>query len=98
MKYLKMFENFDNNKPVIDALNDIIDCVKSGKKLSSELNGETLIDLHDNCDGKDVRTILKAASDIISDEIKGTVVDLSTIQQLDTKKIESLIDVLQNKK
>ena len=98
MKYLKMFENFDNNKPVIDALNDIIDCVKSGKKLSSKLNGGTLRDLHDKCDGEDVRTILKAASDIISDEIKGTVVDLRTIQQLDTKKIESLIDVLQNKK
>lgn len=92
-----MFENFDNNKPVIDALNDIIDCVKSGKKLSSKLNGGTLIDLHDKCDG-DVRTILKAASDIISDEIEGTVVDLRTIQQLDTKKIQSLIDVLQNKK
>ena len=93
-----MFENFDNNKPVIDALNDIIDCIKSGKKLSSKLNGGTLIDLHDNCDGEDVRTILKAASDIISDEIEGTVVDLITIQQLDTKKIQSLIDVLKNKK
>lgn len=96
MKYLKMFENFDNNKPVIDALNDIIDCIKSDKKLSSKLNGGTLIDLHDNCDVEDVRTILKTAADIISDEIEGTQVDLKHLHQLDIENIESLIDVLQN--
>lgn len=96
MKYLKLFENFDNNKPVIDALNDIIVCIKSGKKLSSKLNGGTLIDLHDTCEIEDVQSVLKAAADIVADEIEGTVVDLKNIQQLDTEKLQSLIDVLQN--
>jgi hypothetical protein len=98
MKYLKMFENFDNNKPVIDALKDIISCVETGKKLSSKLNGGTLIDLHDKCESEDVRTILKASSDIISDEIEGTQIDLKHISQLNVENIKSLIDVLQNKK
>lgn len=98
MKYLKLFENFDNNKPVIDALEVIASCVEEKEKLSSKLNGGTLIDLHDMCDIEDVREILKAAEEVISTEIGGTGVDLDNLQQLNPEKIRSLIDVLQNKK
>jgi hypothetical protein len=98
MKYLKLFENFDNNKPVIDALKVIASCVEGGEKLSSKLNGRTLMDLHDMCDIEDVREILKAAEEVISTEIGGTGVDLGNLQQLNPEKIRSLIDVLQNKK
>ena len=32
MKYLKLFENFNDNKPVVSALKDILSCINSGKK------------------------------------------------------------------
>ena len=58
MKHLRLFEDFkdkfEDNKPVVSALKKILSCVKSGKELSSKLNGGTLIDLHDKCSDKKV--------------------------------------------
>ena len=98
MNRIKLFENFDTNKPVIDALNDILHCVMGQKKISSKLNGSTLIDLYDNCEISDVKEVFLKASEVVGEEVEGTLVDLDHIEEFDPEKIESLIDVLKNQK
>jgi hypothetical protein len=93
MKHLKLFENFEDNKPVISTLKKILSCVKSGKELSSKLNGGTVIDLHDKCSDKKVMNFLKKASDIILKEEQGKKVDLS--KSFDKNKLEALIEILE---
>lgn len=98
MNRIKLFENFDTNKPVIDALNDILHCVMGQKKISSKLNGSTLMDLYDNCEISDVKEVFLKASEVVGEEVEGTLVDLDHIEEFDPEKIESLIDVLKNQK
>lgn len=93
MKYLKLFENFDDNKPVINALKDILSCIKTGKKITSKLNGGTLMDLHDNCEDPQVMDFLSKAAEIASQEYTGTQIDLKT--QFDASELEGLIRILE---
>jgi hypothetical protein len=92
MKYLKLFENFEDNKPVIEALETILSLVKSGKRLSSKLNGGTVMDLHDGCSDPQVMEILANAVDVISQELEGTKVDASHF--IDTNELEGMIRIL----
>jgi hypothetical protein len=92
MKYLKLFENFEDNKPVIEALETILSLVKSGKKLSSKLNGGTVMDLHDECSDPQIMNILANAVDVISKEIQGTEVKSSDF--IDVNELEGLIEIL----
>jgi hypothetical protein len=92
MKYLKLFENFEDNQPVIETLETILSLVKSGKRLSSKLNGGTVMDLHDGCDDPQVMEILSNAVDVISQEIEGTKVDASHF--IDTDELEGLVRIL----
>ena len=93
MKYLKLFENFNDNKPVINALKDILSCIKTSKKITSKLNGGTIMDLHDNCDDEQVMNFLSKAAEIAGEEIQGTQIDLKT--QFDEKELEGLIRILE---
>jgi hypothetical protein len=93
MKYLKLFENFNDNKPVIDALEDILSCIKTGTRITSKLNGGKLMDLHDNCDDEQVMNFLSKAAEIAGQEIQGTQVDLKT--QFDANELEGLIRILE---
>ena len=92
MKYLKLFENFEDNKPVIEALETILSLIKSGKKLSSKLNGGTVMDLHDGCSDPQVMEILTNAVDVISQELEGTKVDAS--QFIDVDELEGIVRIL----
>jgi alpha-L-arabinofuranosidase len=100
MKHLRLFEDFkgkfEDNKPVVSALKKILSCLKSGKELSSKLNGGTLIDLHDKCSDKKVMMILKKAADIILKEEQGKKVDLS--KSFDEDKLNAIITVLDPQK
>lgn len=93
MKYLKLFENFDDNKEVVDTLKKILNCIKNGKKITSVLNGGTIIDLHDNCSDEEVMKFLSKAAEIAGEEIQGTQVDLKT--QFDANELEGLITKLE---
>jgi hypothetical protein len=93
MKYLKLFENFNDNKPVVSALKDILSCINSGKKITSKLNGGTIMDLHDNCDDEQVMGFLAKAAEIVGEEIQGTQIDLKT--QFDANELEGLIRILE---
>jgi hypothetical protein len=97
MKYLKLFENFVDNKEVIDALKKILNCIKNGKKITSVLNGGTLMDLHDNCGeeniGERVKSVLLKAADIASEEYQGTKVSLKDV--LDGNELNGLIKELE---
>ena len=93
MKHLKLFENFEDNKPVITALQKILSCVKSGKKITSQLNGGSIMDLHDKCDDPEVMEILLKAVEIASDEIQGTKVNLTDF--FEVKELEGLIEILE---
>ena len=92
MKHLKLFENFEDNEPVIKTLETILSLVKSGKRLSSKLNGGTVMDLHDRCSDPQVMEILMNAVDVISHEIEGTTVKASDF--IDTDELEGLIRIL----
>lgn len=102
MKYLKLFksfesrlrvfENFDDNKAVIDALKKILACVKSNKPISSVLNASNLIDMHDKCSDEDVMHFLSTASEIAGEEVIGKKGDLS---QIDVNKLEATITLLE---
>jgi hypothetical protein len=92
MKHLKLFENFDDNEPVIKTLETILSLVKSNKRLSSKLNGGTVMDLHDRCSDPQVMEILMNAVDVISHEIEGTTVKASDF--IDTDELEGLIRIL----
>ena len=93
MRYLKLFENFDDNKEVVDALKKILNCIKNGKKITSVLNGGTLMDLHDNCSDEQVMNFLLKASEVAEEEIQGTQVDLKN--QFDANELEGLIRILE---
>jgi hypothetical protein len=93
MRYLKLFENFNDNKPVVSALKDILSCINSGKKITSKLNGGTIMDLHDNCDDEQVMNFLAKAAEIAGEEIQGTQIDLKT--QFDKNELEGLIRILE---
>lgn len=93
MKYLKLFENFDDNKPVVDALKTIYSCIKNGTKISSEINGGKLMDLHDSCEVPQVQDFLKKAAEVTSEEIQGTIVDLKDM--FDINELEGLIRILE---
>jgi hypothetical protein len=92
MKYLKLFENFEDNKPVIETLETILSLVKSGKRLSSKLNGGTVMDLHDGCSDPQIMEILANAVDVISQELEGTKVDAS--QFIDVDELEGIVRIL----
>ena len=92
MKYLKLFENFNDNEPVIETLETILSLVKSGKRLSSKLNGGSVMDLHDKCDDSQVMKILANVVDVISQEIEGSVVKASDF--IDINELEGLIRIL----
>ncbi len=92
MKHLKLFENFEDNQPVIKTLETILSLVKSGKRLSSKLNGGTVMDLHDRCSDPQVMEILMNAVDVISHEIEGTTIKTSDF--IDTDELEGLIRIL----
>jgi len=92
MKYLKLFENFDDNKAVIDALKKILSCVKGNKPISSVLNASNLIDMHDKCSDEDVMYFLSTASEIAGEEVIGNKGDLS---QIDANKLEATITLLE---
>jgi len=92
MKYLKLFENFNDNEPVVKTLETILKLVKSGKRLSSELNGGTVMDIHDKCDDPQIMEILANAVDIISQELEGTQVKASDF--IDVNELEGLIRIL----
>lgn len=89
MKYLKLFESFDDNKEVVDTLKDILSCIKSSKRITSKLNGGTLMDLHDKCSDTEVMDILSKAAEIAGEEAQGTTVDLKT--QFDVNEIEKVL-------
>lgn len=92
MKYLKLFENFNDNKPVIDALEDILSCINTGKRITSKLNGGKLMDLHDKCDDPQVQSFLLQASEIAGEEAQGTKVTLSEV--FDKDELEGIIRIL----
>lgn len=92
MKYLKLFENFNDNKPVIDALEDILSCVNNGKRITSKLNGGKLMDLHDRCDDSQVMEFLAKAAEVVGEEVQGTIVPLKDI--FDSNELEGLIRIL----
>jgi len=93
MRYLKFFESFDDNKEVVDALKKILKCIKGGKKITSELNGGTLMDLHDKCEDTQVQEFLIKAVEVASEEIEGTIVTLTDI--FDANELEGLIRILE---
>lgn len=92
MKYLKLFENFEDNQPVIETLETILSLVKSGKRLSSKLNGGTVMDLHDGCSDPQVMEILANAVDVISQELEGTKVDATHF--IDVDELEGIVRIL----
>ena len=92
MKYLKLFENFEDNQPVIETLETILSLVKSGKRLSSQLNGGSVMDLHDECSDPQVMEILANTVDVISQEVEGTQVKTSDF--IDVNELEGLIRIL----
>lgn len=92
MKYLKLFEKFEDNKEVVDTLQKILNCVKSNKSLSSVLNGSNVMDIHDKCSDEQVMEFLSKAVDIISEEILGNKVDLKS--KIDANELEGVIRIL----
>lgn len=93
MKHLKLFENFDDNKEVVDVLKKILSCIKTGKSISSKINGGTIMDLHDRCTDTQVMYFLSKAAEVVDFEIQGTQVTLS--QMFDENKLEGLIKILE---
>ena len=93
MRYLKQFESFDDNKEVIDALKKIHRCAINDKSITSELNGGTLMDLHDKCEDPQVQQFLIQASEIAQKELEGTKVSLKDI--IDVNELEGLIRILE---
>jgi hypothetical protein len=93
MKHLKLFENFDDNKEVVDALKKILSCIKTGKRITSELNGGTIMDLHDKCSDTQVMDFLSKAAEVVNYEIQGTQVPLK--QFFDEDELEGLIRILE---
>jgi len=77
MKYLKFFENFDDNKIVISTLKDILSCVKTNKPLS-KLNVAKIMDIHDQCSDEKVMSYLIKAADARLEEAIGKAVDLKS--------------------
>ena len=94
MRYLKLFEKFDDNKEVVDTLKKILICVKTGKKITSKINGGTAIDLHDRCSDEKVIEVLSKTVEVIDKEIQGTQVHLKSI--FDVNELEGLIQVLED--
>ena len=94
MRYLKLFEKFDDNKEVVDTLKKIIICVKTGEKITSKINGGTAIDLHDRCSDEKVIEVLSKTVEVIDKEIQGTQVHLKSI--FDVNELEGLIQVLED--
>jgi len=92
MRYLKLFENFEDNKEVVNTLQKILTCVKSNKSLTSELNGGTIMDLHDKCSDEQVMDFLSKAADAIGEELSGTKVDLKS--KFDANELEGVIRIL----
>lgn len=93
MKYLKLFESFDDNKPVINELKKILNCTKTGKSIISELNGGTLMDLHDKCDDPQVQEFLFKAAEIAGQEAGGIKVNPKDF--FDSNELEGLIRILE---
>jgi hypothetical protein len=92
MKHLKLFESFEDNKEVIETLETILSLTKSDKRLSSKLNGGTVMDLHDKCSDPQVMEILVNAVDVISQEIEGTKIKASDF--IDVTELEGIIRIL----
>jgi hypothetical protein len=99
MKHLKLFENFDDNKEVVDALKKILDCVTNKKSISSEIEGPTLMDLQSKCSNEDVMLFLTKAAEITQEEYKGEVVpfweEKLVDMYIDKNKLKALIEKLE---
>jgi hypothetical protein len=93
MKHLKLFENFEDNKEVVNALKKIHSCINSGKSIISQLNGGTLMDLHDKCDDPQVQEFLIKAAEVAAEETQGTKVELKDIFDID--ELNGLIRILE---
>ena len=61
MKYLKLFESFDDNKEVVISLKKIHQCIETGAAITSELNAGDLVELHDKCEDPEVKEFLLGA-------------------------------------
>jgi hypothetical protein len=92
MKYLKFFENFDDNKIVISTLKDILSCVKTNKPLS-KLNVAKIMDIHDQCSDEKVMSYLIKAADARLEEAIGKAVDLKS--KFDVNDLDALIKMLE---
>lgn len=88
-----LFESFDDNKEVVDALKKILSCTKSGKSITSTLNGGAIMDLHDKCDDPQVQEFLVKAAEIAGEELEGTKVNLKDF--FDINELEGLIRILE---
>ncbi len=93
MRYLKFFENFDDNKVVISTLKDILSCVKTNKPLSSKLNGTKIMDIHDQCSDEKIMGYLIKAADVTLEEASGKMVDLKS--KFDVNDLDALIKMLE---
>lgn len=93
MRYLKFFENFDDNEVVISTLKDILSCVKTNKPLSSKLNGAKIMDIHDQCSDEKVMSYLIKVADVTLEEASGKVVDLKS--KFDVNDLDALIKMLE---
>ena len=93
MRYLKFFENFDDNEVVISTLKDILSCVKTNKPLSSKLNGAKIMDIHDQCSDEKVMSYLIKAADARLEEAIGKAVDLKS--KFDVNDLDALIKMLE---
>lgn len=93
MKYLKLFESFDDNKEVVEALIKIQVCIKTGVPITSKLNAGTLIELHDQCQDEEVMDFLLGASGIAEQELRGEKV--MSGQFMDSDQLRALITKLE---
>lgn len=93
MRYLKIFENFDDNQIVISTLKDILICIKTKKPLTSKLDAAKIMDLHDQCSDQKVMLYLRKAHEVTLQEASGKLVDLG--YKFDSNNLESLIKMLE---
>lgn len=93
MKYIKLFESFDDNKKVVEALKKIQDCIETGRPITDELNAGALVELHDQCEDEEVQGFLLGASKIAEQELRGEKV--MSGQFMDSDQFRALITKLE---
>ena len=93
MKYLKLFESFDDNKEVVISLKKIHQCIETGAAITSELNAGDLVELHDKCEDPEVKEFLLGAVGIAEQELGGEKVVVG--QFMDSDQLLGLITKLE---